>query len=357
MLSEPPRQEGFAVGWNRFWFTPADPTALHVVRVLTGLLFLFWLLPFAGSVAEFFSFQGWFDKEAYLEMSRLPPDQRPYHLGWSLLYLVADDVSLVQAVYWGTIGVLVLFTLGVAPRVMAVLTWVLIVSFVSFLAGPVGRSEDDLFQMLALYLMLGYVLLGQFSWDLSPLQRVLGVTAIPFLGKAKGEQTPQRSYAANLALRLFQVNFAIVMIASCFHKMGIGDWWSGVAFWYPLHPPFETTRADIHNASRNVMSLLFVYSLVQYLFVAWQLTFPLWAWRQNRFFRVLLVGGGILGFVGCTWIYQMPATGAFYLVGCLAFVTAEEWRSFGALLGKVWQKESAGVAARASSPSRTPVAV
>jgi hypothetical protein len=355
----PTRHDGVGAAWSRFWFTPADPTALHVVRVLTGLLFLFWLLPFAGHVEEFFTFNGWFDREGYLEISRLPPEQRPSHLGWSLLYAVGDDVTLVHAVYLGTIGVLVLFTLGVAPRVMAVLTWVLIVSFVSFLAGPVGRSEDDLFQMLAFYLMVGYVLLGQFTWKLTPLQRILGVTAIPFLGRAPAQedQSKRPSHAANLALRLFQVNFAMVMVASCFHKMGIGDWWSGVGFWYPLHPPFESKPADIHNAARHAMSLLFVHSLAQYLFVAWQLTFPIWAWRRSTFFRSLLVGGGVIGFLGCIWIYQMPAIGAFYLVGCLAFISSEEWHGVAVKVSKFWQKQGAREMAKASSSSRTPVAV
>jgi hypothetical protein len=239
---------------------------------------------------------------------------------------------------------------------MSVLTWVLIVSFVSFLAGPAGRSEDDLFQMLAFYLMIGYLLLGQFSWDMTLAERFLGITEIPFLTKTP--EGKRRSYAANLAVRLFQVNFAIVMLATCFHKMGIGDWWSGVAFWYPLHPPFETKPADIHNAARHMGSLLFFYSLTQYMFVAWQLTFPLWAWKQTGFFRALLVGGGILGFVGAVWMYQMPATGAFYLVGCLAFVTAEEWQRIGAGLHKIWQKDRVAESARTpSSGNRTPVAV
>ena len=137
----PPSGAGFGAGWSRFWFTPADPSALHAVRVLAGLLFLFWLLPFAGNVEAFFSFQGWFDAKGYREMSRelgrFQVSNSPFNFGWSLLYAIGDDVNLVKAVYWGTIGVLVLFTLGFAPRITAVLTWVLIVSFVSFLAGPV----------------------------------------------------------------------------------------------------------------------------------------------------------------------------------------------------------------------------
>jgi hypothetical protein len=145
-------------------------------------------------------------------------------------------------------------------------------------------------------------------------------------------------------------------VASCLHKLQLSDWWSGVAFWYPLHPPFETKHAEYHKAAEHIMSLLFFYSLVEYLFLAWQLTFPLWAWRRGRFFRLLLVGGGVIGFLGCVWIYQMPAVGAFYLVGSLAFLTADEWHRLAAPLAKVWQSDSSIKTAKPSQ-SRAPVVV
>ena len=47
------------------------------------------------------------------------------------------------------------------------------------------------------------------------------------------------SIAANLTVRLVQVHFAIVLVVSGLHKLQFGDWWSGVAWWYPLNPPFE----------------------------------------------------------------------------------------------------------------------
>ena len=47
--------------WVRFWFGAADPVGLHVVRVLAGLPFLAWLLPFATHQEAFFGFQGWSD--------------------------------------------------------------------------------------------------------------------------------------------------------------------------------------------------------------------------------------------------------------------------------------------------------
>src|SRR4051812_46654751 len=86
--------------WVRFWFTPADPRWLHLVRIAVGLVLLGWLLPLARDVDAFFSLQGWFDRQAYAEAARLPGGP-PKPIGWSLLHLVGGSV---QAAYWLAIG-------------------------------------------------------------------------------------------------------------------------------------------------------------------------------------------------------------------------------------------------------------
>ena len=50
-----------AAAWERFWFSAVDPVGLHAVRLLAGLLFLVWLLSFAGHERAFFGLDGWFD--------------------------------------------------------------------------------------------------------------------------------------------------------------------------------------------------------------------------------------------------------------------------------------------------------
>src|SRR5262245_18602021 len=60
-------RELFAVaidGWNRFWFTPADPASLGLVRILTGLMLFYthlvWTLDFDAFLGE----HPWISKEA-----------------------------------------------------------------------------------------------------------------------------------------------------------------------------------------------------------------------------------------------------------------------------------------------------
>lgn len=332
-------------GWMAFWFTPANPLGVHALRVLTGVLFLAWLLPLAGQVQAFFGTNGWVDTEAFLNVSKLQNAQPGAiaPIGWSIFFLCGNNVGLINTLYWVGIVAIVLFTLGLATRVTSVLTWIFVVSF---LANPGSRLEVDYLMVIAaFYLMIGYLLLGQFGRQLTLIERILGgkdtFVFASLLGWKQGDEPASR--AANLAVRLFQVHFALIVVTSGLHKLQFGDWWSGVALWYPLHGPFETTADDIRRAAPNAINMLFVLSLVQYLAVGWQISFPAWAWRQR--WRVVLLGGAVLGWLACAFIYKTPLFGAFYMLGCLSFLTASEWLRmrglFAAGLHKVTHKGAA----------------
>jgi hypothetical protein len=288
---------------------------LHVLRVLAGLLFLGWLLGFAGYQQDLFGVDGWFDAQAYREAGRLSVNT-PAPVSWSLLYLCGHNAALLHAIYWGGVGVLVLFTLGVATRITSVLTWVVVASF---LANPATSFDADyLLNVIAFYLMIGYLLLGQWSGHLSPRQRLFGAW-----------RSTRPSRAAGLTLRLLQVHFAIVMVVSGLHKLQFGDWWAGVAYWYPLNPPFEVTRESLRAQAPHAQDTLALLSLLQYVALAWQLTFPLFAWRQR--WKFVLLAGGVAGWLGSVVIYRQPLFGPILLLACLCYLRPEDWRRLGAL--------------------------
>jgi hypothetical protein len=328
-------RRGVIQAWHDLWFTPVAPTGLHVVRVAAGLLFIGWLLSYAGQIDQMLSMEGWFDRQAYMEASRMR-EGLPVPIGWSLLYAVGTNTALVHGLYWGALGVLGLFTLGLATRITGALTWVLVVSF---FANPATRSEADyLVGILAFYLMIAYLLLGQWSCALTPVERLLGPRGTWVLSRPTSAQ--HRSYAANLAMRLLQVHFVIIVVTSGLHKLQLGPWWGGVAFWYPLHSPYETTEAGIRALAKSRGSYLLILSLVQYIALAWQIGFPLFAWRAG-ICRIILIVGAAIGWLGCWMIYHAPAFGPFYLVCSLSFVTPEEWHRLVARLAQMRRSSAA----------------
>jgi hypothetical protein len=309
--------------WIDFWFAATDPVGLHVLRIASGLVFLIWLLPLAGHVEGLFSLDGWFDRLAYKDSSHLAGGP-PQPFTWSIVYLCGSNVALLKTVYWSSIAVLGLFTIGVWTRLTAILTWLIVASFTA--SPALGSDADPLLLILALYLMIGYVLLNVGDRGQSLIARVLGGGNTLLFRFGRGAKD---SRAANLAIRLMQVHFAIVMFVSGLHKLQFGDWWAGTALWYPLHPALETTARNIGSPEQVSSSLSFL-SLAAYGMLAWQIGFPAFAWRPRC--RLILLGGGLVGWLGCALIYRVPVLGPVLFIGCLSYVSAQEWRRLFGLL-------------------------
>ena len=312
-------------GWNSFWFAPVPTSVLHRLRFLIGLVLCGWILSFAGYQEAFFSLDGWFDRAAYVETNR-PDAPPPVPIGWSIFYLAGSNRGLFDALYWGSLAIVGLFTLGLATCITGILTWVVVVSF---LANPASSYDADfLLGIFAFYLMIGYALLGFWSGHLSPLEYVLGPNDAFVLRRWLGERRVRAaslSYAANVTLRLVQIHFAIIVITSGLHKLQMADWWAGVALWYPLHPPLQTTADQLMQERGTATVTLWFLSLIQYIALAWQITFPAFAWRGGRW-RVVLIGGAVLGWLGCFFVLGLPLFGPIYLIGCLSYLSADEWQ-------------------------------
>ena len=272
--------------WVRFWFAPIDPIGLHVVRLLAGLLLICWLLSFADCVEAMFGLEGWFDRRAFTETQPLLVQPGyPIRLGWSILYACGSSSTALLVTYWLSLVVLVLFTAGVWTRVTAVLTWVVVASFTE---NPGIESEADIMlRILAFYLMIAYLLLGQDSRHVKLAERLRGLSITWPFGRAAAARQP--SAGANMALRLLQIHLAIVMVATGLHKLQFGDWWSGLALWYPLSPPFETTAQTFAAIKQHAGVYITLLNLATFAVLGWQIGFPMFAWRP-RLARVLLFG-------------------------------------------------------------------
>jgi hypothetical protein len=342
--------------WTRFWFTPTSPTGLHVVRILTGLLCLLWLLPLAGHIDSLFGTHGWFDTQAYTEAQEIARRTRgdlPTS-NWGIQFLAGNNATALACIYWSSIGVLVLFTLGVASRLTAVLTWVIVVSFT---ANPAMEYDADAFlAIFAFYLMVGYLFLGLMHGNLSPLGRIFGSCQASVFGRHRGAGTLSSSVAATVSMRLLQIHLAILIVTSGLHKLQFGDWWAGYVFWYLLYPAGPAALKTVHEHAADAQSFLFVLSVGAYAVLAWQLGFPLFAWRRRWSSeavddadatpiqkivgwligpRTILFGGALLGCLGMMFLYELPLLGPALIIACLTYLTPEEWQKLRLLLARV----------------------
>src|SRR2546428_7124937 len=59
-----------ARAWDRFWFTPADPTVLGAIRICCGLITLYTTLAYAFNPDQFIGPHGWMDVEGRLNEIR-----------------------------------------------------------------------------------------------------------------------------------------------------------------------------------------------------------------------------------------------------------------------------------------------
>jgi hypothetical protein len=111
-----------------------------------------------------------------------------------------------------------LFTIGFATRLTSVLTWVGVLSYIHrmpiFLYGV-----DSIMNVLVIYLMIGP------SGATFSVDRLLE----KWWAKKKGKPVPpvRPMVSANFALRLMQIQFCIIYMASGTSKLQGAAWWNG----------------------------------------------------------------------------------------------------------------------------------
>src|SRR5262249_22104480 len=105
-------------GWDAFFFSPADPAPLGLIRAVTGLLLL-WSLGVTGlELRGFLASDGWADPE--VARRSIGP------WAWSFWFWVPD--ALLWPAWAIGMAILLAFTLGLASTVTAPLAWAIAVS-------------------------------------------------------------------------------------------------------------------------------------------------------------------------------------------------------------------------------------
>jgi len=293
------RLRDLSAAWNRFWFTPTDPTTLGAVRIATGLVLLGSYLSCTPDLHSFIGANAWIDSTALAEIRRLEgPAGRWW--GWSI-YFFASSPWAIRLIHTAYLGCLTAFTAGLFTRFASVLVWAGHISFIhgSFLT---WSGMDTVLAMLTFYLMF------------SPAGAALSLDRL----RRRTIAPPTPSWSANLGLRLIQVHIGVIYLCAGLAKLQGARWWDGTAVWSVMMMQ-EFAPFDLGWIARfgdipcllvsNVGVLLTLGFEISFIFLIWNRSL-----RPVLLLLALVLHGGIGLFMG------MSAFGAAMLAGCLAFV-------------------------------------
>jgi len=297
-------------GWNRFWFTPADPATLSLVRIFAGAMLFYTHLVWTLGLEDFFGAQAWESPEAthaqFTLLLNYPEVQQADPYGgrsfvWSYFYML-DTPRALWTAHIAALVVFALLTVGLFSRVMAVLAYLAVLSYVHRVPAA-NFGLDQINTLLAMYLIVG------------PCGARYSVDAWWRRRRTDSKSVPQMdSVAANVAIRLIQLHMCIVYLFAGFGKLTGGSWWTGVALWGALanyeYQSLDATWMANWPLVGAFLSHLTVYWEVYYVAAIW----PRWT-RPLMLLIAIPLHMGIALFMG------MITFGLVMLIGNLAFVS------------------------------------
>jgi hypothetical protein len=301
--------ESVGGAWNRFWFSARDPYTLCILRILVGLLGLFYLVSHTADLVDWFSSDGILPAETAQRLAGA--EQSRYFFRYSYLYF-AKTAAELYALHACGVVVFVAFTAGLWTRVTSVLAVMVALSYVHRAPMITGQFEPVL-TMLLVYLCL------------APAGRYLSIDS--WLRRRRSQATDEtpgndhRSVMANIASRLIQLHLAALYLMIGLNMLSADTWWTGEAMWW-LMARSESRLVDLTGIGRHML----VINLWTHLVVAYQFAFGLLIWP--RILRPLLLLLGLLVWIPLALVTGLLAYAAIMLAASVIFVDPSWWRKY-----------------------------
>ena len=279
-------------GWNRFWFQPADPATLGLIRILAGAMLFYTHLVWSLDLESFFGQHGWQDPAV---MGRFPDQQ----WAWSYFNWI-NSTPVLWAAHIAALVVFALLTLGLFSRTMAVLAFLLTISYANRV--PLAQfGLDGINELLAMYLAVGPCG-GAYSLD-----RL-------WARWRTGQRPPVECRVdANLAIRLMQIHMCIVYLFAGTGKMMGMSWWDGRATWLSV-ANYEYQSIDMTWLAGWPLLGAFLTHVTLW----WETTYCVLVWP--RLLRPIVLAMAVPIHLGIALFLGMPTFGLVMLIGNVAFI-------------------------------------
>ena len=293
--------------WNRFWFRPTDPATLSLIRLLAGGMLFYTHLIWSLDLQAFIGPGGWLPVE-YLRTIHTPPGADvPQWSVWSVFFWINAPWQ-VWCVHVFAVLVFLCLMLGLFTRVVALLAFLLAVSYAHRVSPGAFFGLDKINCMLAMYLMLGPC--GA-RYSLDRIRRL-----------RRGDTSPiAPSASANVAIRLMQLHLCIIYLFSGLAKLMGENWQAGTAVWWAV-ANYEYQSLDMTWLAQWPV----LVALATHATVAWELFYCCLVW--NRFTRPLVLWMAMLVHGGIAIAMGMITFGGVMMIANLAFFqpkTVRRW--------------------------------
>lgn len=285
---------GIAAGWNRFWFTPADPRPLALVRILTAALGLLLLWSMAADLTA------WFGTDGAIPVLTAARWRAPW--GVSLFDAVTAAPG-PQFLFGGLVILFVCLLVGLFTDVVAIAAAVLWASLMH--RGPMlAGGADDCLSVLLWCLAIG------------PAGRSLSVDRAVAVFRGRPLQSVG-SVRARIALAMIHVHAAAIAAAAVIAQLRGDVWWDGTAAWW-LATRRESRMIDLSGLYAESEMLM---NLVTHAITAFAITFKAGIWiaaTRRGVSRAGLVAWPLIGLLAgeplwglAVAIFAVPTCGFF----------------------------------------------
>lgn len=287
------------VTWNRFWFTPALPHTLALLRILAGGMLFYTHLVWTLALDDFLGPTSFITSDVSRALHR-------DNVVWSYLWYIDSPLAL-RITHFVGLAVFALLTLGCWTRVMSVLACIMTLSYCHRLNGALF-GLDQVNAMMAMYLMLG------------PSGAVYSLDRWRALRRGAAPSV-RATISANIAIRLMQTQLCIIYLFGGIGKLRGEMWWDGSAVWYAF-ASYEYQSLDM----TWLANWPWVIALMAHVTVFWETFYFALVWnRLSRPLALLLavcVHGGIALCLG------MVTFGTAMIIANASFLPPERVRTW-----------------------------